>query len=115
MTHSEAPSFGVQHQGEAALTPSGCPPTTEPLDKERVNNDMNKDKIEQASTNRRGFIRGAAAVGAGAALAPYLGRAGIVGATTSRTPLSPVATAPSRQVSTPSIHSAWPRTPPSTP
>ena len=43
---------------------------------------MNNDKIEQASTNRRGFIRGAAAVGAGATLAPYLGRAGIVGATT---------------------------------
>jgi N-acetylglucosamine transport system substrate-binding protein len=47
-----------------------------------VNNDMNNDKIERASTTRRGFIRGAAAVGVGATLAPYLGRAGIVGATT---------------------------------
>ena len=43
---------------------------------------MNNDKIERVSTNRRGFIRGAAAVGVGATLAPYLGRAGIVGATT---------------------------------
>ena len=43
---------------------------------------MNKDNIERASTNRRGFLRGAAAVGVGATLAPYLGKAGIVGATT---------------------------------
>jgi N-acetylglucosamine transport system substrate-binding protein len=48
-----------------------------------VNNDMNNEsKIDQASTNRRGFLRGAAAVGVGATLAPYLGKAGIVGATT---------------------------------
>jgi N-acetylglucosamine transport system substrate-binding protein len=47
-----------------------------------VNNDMNNDKIERASTTRRGFIRGAAAVGVGATLAPYLGRTGVVGATT---------------------------------
>jgi N-acetylglucosamine transport system substrate-binding protein len=47
-----------------------------------VNNDMNNDKIERVSTNRRGFLRGAAAVGVGATLAPYLGRAGVVGATT---------------------------------
>ncbi len=62
--------------------PSGNSPATEPLDKEHVNNDMSNDKIERASTNRRNFIRGAAALGAGATLAPYLGRAGIVGATT---------------------------------
>lgn len=38
-------------------------------------------KIEQASTNRRGFIRGAAVIGAGAALAPYLAKAsGVVSA-----------------------------------
>ena len=42
----------------------------------------NESKIDQASTNRRGFLRGAAAVGVGATLAPYLGKAGIVGATT---------------------------------
>jgi len=48
-----------------------------------VNNDMNSDnRIERASTNRRGFLRGAAALGAGAALAPYLARAGVVSATT---------------------------------
>jgi N-acetylglucosamine transport system substrate-binding protein len=48
-----------------------------------VNNDMNNEnKIEQNSTSRRKFLKGAAAVGAGAALAPYLGRSGIVGATT---------------------------------
>ncbi len=42
----------------------------------------NENKIDQASSNRRGFLRGAAAVGVGATLAPYLGKAGIVGATT---------------------------------
>jgi N-acetylglucosamine transport system substrate-binding protein len=48
-----------------------------------VNNDMNNEsKNDQGSTSRRGFIRGAAAVGVGATLAPYLGKAGIVGATT---------------------------------
>ena len=44
-----------------------------------MNHDMN---IEKSSTNRRGFIRGAAAAGVGVALAPYLTKAGVVGATT---------------------------------
>lgn len=44
---------------------------------------MSNDKTnEHSSTSRRGFLRGAAALGAGAALAPYLGRVGIAGATT---------------------------------
>ena len=72
----------MQHYGEAALIAFGCFPIHRTLDKERVNNDMNTDKNDPASTTRRGFLRGAAAVGAGAALAPYLGKAGIVGATT---------------------------------
>jgi N-acetylglucosamine transport system substrate-binding protein len=42
----------------------------------------NENKIEQSSTTRRKFLQGAAAVGVGASLAPYLGRAGVVGATT---------------------------------
>src|SRR5262245_557238 len=59
------------------------PQSNEHSTKERVNNDMNNEnKIGQSSTTRRTFIRGAAAIGAGAALAPYLGRTGIVGATT---------------------------------
>ncbi len=72
----------MQQYGEAALIAFGCFPIHRTLDKERVNNDMNNDKNDPASTTRRGFLRGAAAVGAGAALAPYLGKAGIVGATT---------------------------------
>jgi N-acetylglucosamine transport system substrate-binding protein len=40
------------------------------------------DSIEGSSTSRRRFIGGAAAMGAGAAVAPVLGRSGIAGATT---------------------------------
>jgi N-acetylglucosamine transport system substrate-binding protein len=40
---------------------------------------MSKDK---PSTDRRGFLRGAAATGVGVAMAPYLGRIGVAGATT---------------------------------
>lgn len=45
---------------------------------------MNNDKrSDQSSTSRRGFIRGAAALGAGAVIAPYLARSGgLVSATT---------------------------------
>ena len=42
----------------------------------------NENSPERTPTSRRGFIRGAAALGAGAALTPYLARAGIAGATT---------------------------------
>ena len=46
-------------------------------------NNFNKgNNIGRTPTSRRRFIRGAAALGAGAALTPYLGRAGIAGATT---------------------------------
>jgi N-acetylglucosamine transport system substrate-binding protein len=51
-----------------------------------VNNDMNNDHhdnpLEQQSTSRRRFLGGAAAMGVGATLAPYLGKVGIANATT---------------------------------
>lgn len=45
-------------------------------------NNSNDDQRGEAPTSRRGFIRGAAALGAGVALTPYLTRSGIAGATT---------------------------------
>jgi N-acetylglucosamine transport system substrate-binding protein len=74
----DAPRQGnAVHVGEPGNSPSTVHST-----KEHVNKDMNKDHPAQTSTNRRSFLRGAAAVGVGATLAPYLGRAGIVSAST---------------------------------
>ena len=48
-----------------------------------MNSKRNSDfNVQPASTSRRVFIRGAAAAGMGVALAPYLTRVGIAGATT---------------------------------
>ena len=73
--------------------------------------------IDKKSTDRRGFIKGAAAVGAGAALAPYLSKAGLVSASTA--PSVPPGHRGRGQRGrrgrpTPSTRSAWPTTPPST-
>ncbi len=73
--------------------------------------------IDKKSTDRRGFIKGAAAVGAGVALAPYISKAGIVSASTA--PSVPPGTeaagsARRRPAPTPSTRSAWPTPPPST-
>ena len=84
-----------------------------------MNDDMHDmiDKASKAPTDRRRFLKGAAAAGVGVALAPYLGKVGFASASTA--PSVPAGTAAAGSAAapraTPSTRSAWPTPPRSTP